>query len=761
MHNETVLKRFAMILVIFMSILGVAFMGVRAYDDAPPIPDFVGPRGEVVVSHAAVLAGQVTFQRRALMNYGSMFGDGAGRGPDFTADALHQVALAMNAHYQQRLAQEKGTALTPVEQAGIEAQVRDEIKRNRYEPIGNVVRLTEGQAAAFQTLVAHYGQMFSATGTAPSRPLSPALDTEELRELSAFFYWGAWVCGTERPGQVSSYTHNWPYDPVAGNVPGPAVLMWSVMGMLALVLGVGLVLYARGRLAAQAGYQVEERSVPVITVGALDRFRATPGQQATYKFFVVAALLFVAQVGAGVLTVHDFLGFTTFFGVDLAELIPITVARSWHLQWALFWVVACWIGASIFVLPLLTGEEPPEQARLINGLFALILVLVVSSAVGIFLGPTGGLGAHWHLLGNQGWEFVELGKLWQVLLFGALVFWAVIVFRGIKPGLRGWDPNSLPSWLAYTIVMVVALFVSGFVASPQTNFVIADFWRWCVIHMWVEAFLEVFTTVMVAAFMVLMGLTSLRSSTRVVFLSALLFLGAGILGISHNFYWNAKPVETMAIGAVFSTLQVVPLLLLALEAWRTRQLPLAALAEDGGRPAEFGQASAFLFLLGVSFWNFFGAGVLGLIINLPIVNYYEHGTYLTVNHGHAAFMGVFGNLSIAALVFCARYLISSEQWNDGLLAVAFWSLNIGLLLMVVLDLFPLGVLQLQATLEQGLWHSRSLEFVNGQAFQLLTWLRAVGGYVFTLGGVFPIAWFMISRRRAKREGEASRHPQAA
>ena len=759
--RELHLKRWAMAVVLIVSILGVAFMGARAYHHAPPIPDFVGPDGAVVVPRELVLDGQVTFQRRALMDYGSMFGDGAGRGPDFTADALHQLALAMQAHHRAELSALRGGALTEIERAGIEAAVKAELKANRHDPARDVVRLTAAQAAAFPVLVAHYGRMFAPPGTAPSRPFVPAATPTEIRELTAFFYWGAWVCSTARPGQATSYTHDWPYDPTAGNVPGPAVMLWSVLGLLGLILGVGAVLFARGRMAAQAGFQIDARDGPVVTAASIARFEPTPGQRATYKFFVVAAVLFVLQVGAGVLTVHDFLGFTTFFGVDLAAVVPITIARSWHLQWALFWVVACWIGASIFVLPLLTGDEPRGQARLVDGLFALVLVMVVGSAVGIYLGPTGWLGAWWHLLGNQGWEFVELGKLWQVLLFGALAMWCAIIFRGIAPAARRWDPSSLPSWLGYTILIVLLLFVSGFIATPRTNFVITDFWRWCVIHMWVEAFLEVFTTIMVAAFMVLMGLASRRSATQVVFLSAMLFLGAGILGISHNFYWNAKPVETLAIGSVFSTLQVVPLLLLALEAWKTRQLPAMALQDDGAAGAAFGQRAAFLFLLGVSFWNFFGAGVLGLIINLPIMNYYEHGTYLTVNHGHAAFMGVYGNLSLAAMIFCCRHLVPADRWAERPLVAAFWSQNVGLMLMVLLDLFPVGLLQFQATLEHGLWYSRSLEFVGGPTFQLLTWLRAIGGYVFTFGGVFPIAWFLLTRRPRRAAAAAPPLPPAA
>lgn len=739
---EARLWRWILLVVMAVGFTTVAYMGVRTYQDAPPIPDFAGPQGAVLASKADVLAGQAVFQRYALMNYGSMFGDGANRGPDFTADALHTVALAMRAHYER----EAGAEADIDDRSAIAARVQREIKANTYDASKNRVTLSAGQVAAYRALEGHYAAFFG-KGPGTFQPAGYLKDPAEIRQLTAFFFWGAWVCGAERPGGTASYTHNWPYDEDAGNRPSAPVLLWSILGVLGLALGIGLVLFAHGKLEASKAADDSPRNASVLTVEKLRGFVATPGQRAAYQFFVAAASLFGLQVLAGVLTVHDFIGFTHFFGVDLAEIFPITVTRSWHLQWAILWIVACWIGASIFVLPMISGHEPAGQGRWTNGLFGLFVFLTAGSAVGIYMGPKGLLDGLWHLLGNQGWEYVELGKLWQVLLFGALALWCFIVFRGIRPGLRRFDPASLPTWLSYTILTVLVLFLAGFVATPETNFVIADFWRWMVVHMWVEAFLEVFTTAIVACFMVLMGLTSVHTATRVVFIGSVLFLGSGIIGISHNFYWNAKSVETLALGSIFSTLQVVPLFLLALEAWKTRRLPIEA---TDGQVGTFGQSAAFLFLLGVNFWNCYGAGVLGLMLNLPIINYYEHGTYLTVNHGHAALMGVYGNLSIAAMLFCARYVVPLDRWSERATRVIFWSLNLGLMLMVVLDLFPLGVLQFQDVLEHGLWHARSLAFVEGPEFQQLTWLRAIGGYVFVFGGVVPLWWFVASRWRAVR-----------
>jgi nitric oxide reductase subunit B len=677
-----------------------------------------------------------------------MFGDGALRGPDFTAQALHIMSDEMQAFYQSRL---PSTETTPrdILVAGIRDQVQREIKTNRYDAATNRTMLSAGQVAAAESLPDYYSKVFTNPAFPEAfHPTNYITDPKEIRQLAQFFFWGAWVCSTERPGTGYSYTHNWPYDPDAGNRPTPATMVWSIIGLLGLILGLGIVLHYYGQMDQLSDDYYAKGASEMVTERKLISYAPTPTQRASFKYFYVAAVLLLVQVLAGILTVHDFVGFTQFFGVDLREWLPVTIVRSWHLQIALYWISACWVGGSIFILPLLTKQEPKGQVGLVNLLFWVFFLLVVGSVVGIFMGPKGLLGEMSRWLGHQGWEFVELGRLYQYMLLGIFALWAWIVYRGVKPVLQRGKPWALPNWLAYAVIAILLLLLSGFVATPQTNFVIADFWRWCVIHMWVEAFFEVFTTIVVGYLMVLMGLVSREAVTKVVFLATLLFLGSGLLGISHNFYWNAKPVGTLAIGSVFSTLQVVPLILLTLEAWRFRSMPAKLQQQSNGdRSSLFAMQGVFLFLIGVNFWNFFGAGVFGLIINLPIVNYYEHGTYLTVNHGHAALMGVYGNLSIAAILFCYRYLIVPVRWNAKLVRTSFWSLNIGLFLMVALDLFPAGVHQLFATIDNGLWFSRSQTFIQGGAFQTMTWLRIIGGSIFFLGGVLPLVWFTLTRIR--------------
>jgi len=748
------------LLIIFViSITGVLMIGIHTYTEAPPIPEYKNAKGETVFSKEEILNGQAVFQKYALMEYGSMFGDGANRGPDYTAEALHEIAVNMKAFY---MTADPEKYSNPVYEKGISEQVKMEIKNNGYQKENNQVILSDAQTYASSELVKYYTDKFTnPENPGVFKPIGYLKNAGEIKSLSAFFFWGAWVCGSERPGETYSYTHNWPFDPGAGNTPSSAIILWSIIGSLGLILGLGLVMFYHGKLDKLDDQAYIHKAEPFMTIGDIRDFNPDKIQRATYKYFFTAILLFGIQILSGILTVHDFVGFINYFGFDISKSLPITVTRSWHVQLSILWISACWIGASFFVMSLIHPQQKASQVTLINIIFWITLLLVGGSFVGMLLGPHGFLPQTWYWLGHQGWEYVEIGKVWQIMLGVVFILWAITLFRGLKPAMKIKQPWALPNWLVYATFSIIFLLISGFIATPKTNFVIADFWRWMVVHMWAEAFFEVFTTVLIGYFMVLMGLVSRQAVIRVIYLATLLFLGSGLLGISHNFYWNAKPVFTMALGSVFSTLQVIPLVLLTLEAWRFSKLPRILEVQqktNGDAEKKFGFAEVFLFLIAVNFWNFFGAGVLGFIINLPIANYYEHGTYLTVNHGHAALMGVYGNLALAAILFCCQLLFKASSWKPKLLRTAFWSINIGLLLMVLMDLFPAGILQFKTVTEKGLWFARSASFIEGKSFQTLTWMRMAGGSLFTLGGVIPLIWFItVSKNKLKDKKNAAKN----
>jgi nitric oxide reductase subunit B len=754
------------LIVVGISLSGLLYLGRETYTGAPPVADFTSASGETVISADLINRGEEVFHLRNLMDWGTFMGDGSERGPDFTADALRRTALAMQAFYEKEIEERTGQAASERDRDAIATQVRRELHANTYDEQAGRIPINDAQIYAFSVLLEHYTLMFNDPaytngwkGPTYSEGMpTPGYisDPDDLRALTAFFFWGGWVSAANRPGETYSYTHNWPYDPIAGNTATSATLIWSLLSILALFIGVMLVLYVYGQMKTLPGDPFGAHigtngngngnggGAYAITTHDLEHEYVRPTQKSTYKFFAFAMLLFAIQVIMGMITATDFI---RPFGVNLGDMIPYTVSRGFHAQLQIFWFFLCWVGYTIFFLPRL-AKAPKGQQFLINLLFFLSVLVGAGVLFGIPAGATGILPdklSYW--FGTQGWEFMELGRFWFLLLLATFSLWIFIIYRGIKPWLTKKNLWSVPAWLLYGSGIMVAFLYFGLKVSPELNFAIADYWRWMVVHMWVEVTFEVFTTVIVAYMLVQMGLTTRLMAERVIFLAVMMFLITALIGISHNFYWIGKPTGIIALGSVFSTLQVLPLLLLTLDAWKMRREISTANQYRIEGKQKFVMDGVWLFVLGVNFWNIFGAGVFGSLINLPIVNYYEHATFLTGNHAHAAMFGVKGNVALAGVLYCCQHLFHRSAWNPALIRTIFWSLNIGVAMMMFLAMFPEGLYQIWVTFQHGLFDARLQAVSSGPVFKFLTYCRMPGGALFFLGGVLPLVWFVLSRGR--------------
>ena len=272
-----------------------------------------------------------------------------------------------------------------------------------------------------------------------------------------------------------------------------------------------------------------------------------------------------------------------------------------------------------------------------------------------------------------------------------------------------------------------------------------DFWRFWVVHLWVEDFLELFTTIMVACMFVLMGVVRQSTATRVVYLDIILYSIGGVIGTMHHLYFSGTPAMYMAFGAFFSAMEVIPLLLLTFEAWRFMTLGAQRTGESvvGTPSAAFPHKWAVMFLIAVGFWNFLGAGIFGFLINLPIVSYYQIGTHFTANHAHGAMMGVYGMLAMGFFMFVARYFIRPDRASEAAMRISFWSLNIGLGLMVFANLVPLGIIQLYDSYQNGYWHARDYPFFQQSVVRMFEWARLPGDILFIVGGILPVVYLAI------------------
>jgi nitric oxide reductase subunit B len=725
---------------------GFAVLGYLAYAihvERPPVPQrVVTPDGTVVFTSADILTGQHVFQKYGLMQYGTLFGHGAYLGPDFTAQYLHQAALDMAAFYEERGA-------SPAE---ARAQVQRDCKENKYQAAAGTLEYTAAQAQAFTQAVACYGAQFA--NPPARRVLRPPVISEPnaTRCLAAYFSWASWVASTLRPGTGHSYTNNWPPEPLAGNRLTAQAFLWSVLSLIALLGGVGVVLFVFGRYGWLGWHRREEEEPGHVAFRPPEDVRLTPAQRATAWYFLVVAGLFLGQGLLGGANAHYHVEPGGFYGLNLAGWLPYNLSRMWHVQLALFFVSASFLAMGIFITPLIARREPRHQAKLALALFGALVVVVIGSLLGEAASIKDLISRRgpWFWLGAQGWEYLDLGRLWQILLVVGMVLWVVILVRGLWRRLPGEHPGNLPYLFLYSALSIPLFYAAGLVFGKNVSFAEMDFWRFWVVHLWVEDFLELFTTIMVAYIFVLLGVVRPVTATRVVYLDIILYSLGGVIGTMHHLYFSGAPAQHMALGAFFSAMEVIPLVLLTYEAWRFMQLG----SQRGPAGAGFPHRWAVMFLIAVGFWNFLGAGVFGFLINLPIVSYYEIGTQFTANHAHAALMGVYGMLAIGFFMFVARYFIPPDRRSERAMGISFWSLNIGLALMVFVNLLPMGILQLVDSFRNGYWHARELDFFYQPAVRAIEWLRLPGDLLFIIGGIGPVVYLavrMLWERRRYRQ----------
>ena len=533
-----------------------------------------------------------------------------------------------------------------------------EFKTNRYDAPSDTLILTAAQSTAFVQLEDYYHSVFSDPSTRSGLRPGAIGDRRETRQLTAFFAWSAWVASTLRPGTDYSYTNNWPPEPLVGNRLTANAVMWSVLSLIALLGGIGLLFAAFGRWNFLGWHGRERKTLKFRAPGAV---ALTPAQRVCGWFFFVMAALFLLQALVGAASQHYRAEVTNFFGLDLAQILPFNLARTWHLQLAIFWVATSFLAAGIFLAPMLGGREPKIQKGLAIALLSALALVVFGSLGGEFAGIHSLIHRGWSWFGDQGFEYLDLGRFWQILLTLGLSFWVLMLYLAMGARLRTEHKGNLPWLFLFSALAIPAFYAVGLLAQPENHFTTTDFWRFWVVHLWVEDFLELFTTIMVACIFVLLGVVAERVALTVVYLDIVLYSAGGVIGTMHHLYFSGTPAEHLALGAFFSAAEVIPLTFLTVEAWSFLQLGAQQQAKSR---TPFPHYWAVMFLVSVGFWNFLGAGVFGFLINLPVVSYYEIGTALTLNHGHAAMMGVYGMLAVGLALFCIRYLIPEQRWSD-------------------------------------------------------------------------------------------------
>ncbi|WP_133405379.1 nitric-oxide reductase large subunit [Parashewanella tropica] len=738
--NKQKLTAIALLMVLVASFTVLLSLGSDIYREKPPIPEaYTDSQGQVVYSKNDVEQGQLVWRSMGGHQLGSIWGHGSYVAPDWTADWLHREAQAwLNITANQEYSKDF-SLLSSSQQAGLEQLLREDIRKNTIEEDGNgreFVRLSDTRIKAIQQVQKHYVSLF---GDDPAlQPLREqyamkegTVNTAENRQkLSAFIFWGAWAAITERPGLDHTYTNNWPFDPQLGNTPTSDNIVWSILSIVMLIAGIGALVWHHAS-AKHDPLPEPAKEDPLFFTNP------TPSQKAVYKYFVTAIGLFLLQIFLGGITAHYAVEGQDFYGIPLAEILPYSVVRTWHTQLAVFWIATAWLGTGLYIAPALSKYEPKFQRIGVNVLWVALVVVVLGSMTGEWLGVQQYFDLDMNFLfGHQGYEYIDLGRVWQVLLLGGLLIWLALVTAAIKPALGDKGEMRPVIWILYASCVAIGLFYgAGLMMGKHTNLAIAEYWRWWVVHLWVEGFFETFATSVIALMMVRLGLIRARSANGAVLFATVIFLTGGLIGTLHHLYFTGAPTAVIAWGAIFSALEVVPLALIGYEAVETYRMRRAS-------PWMQRYHWAIMFFVATAFWNLVGAGILGFLINPPISLYFVQGLNTTATHGHAAFMGVYGMLGIGLMLFCLRGLTGRLEWNDGLLKGAFWSLNIGLAAMVFISLLPMGLVQFFAAIEHGYWFARSPEVIHSTLVENLVWSRMIGDIIFALGGLF-IAMFLF------------------
>ena len=713
------------------------WMGSEIHRQAPPLPQrVVTTSGQILFSRAELEEGRQVWQSFGGQQLGSVWGHGALVAPDWSADWLHREASELLDLWARRDHASVYANLAEPEKASLKARLQAELRTNTYDETSATITVSEDRALAISNVAAHYVSLFGndpAThalreGYAMREDTVPDLAHRE--ELAGFFFWSSWAASTNRPASTISYTSNWPYEPLVGNSPTPGSFMWTVFSVLFMIAGIGLLAWH---------YAIWHSKEPHLTPPPKDPLAGitvTPSMRATAKYFWVVLALVLTQILLGAITAHYQVEGQQFYGFDISRILPYSLTRSWHTELAVLWIATAWLATGLYIGPAVSGHEPRFQRLGVNVLWCCLLIIVVGAFAGQWFAVMQKMGlADNFWFGHQGWEYVDIGRFWQAFLFIGLLLWLLLVGRALWPALRRKDEiSSIVGLLLLSTVAIALFYGAGLMWGEHTHISMVEYWRWWVVHLWVEGFFEVFAVAVISFLFVKLGLIRGTTATVNVLFATIVFMAGGVLGTFHHLYFAGTTVGVIALGASFSALEVVPLALIGMEAYETW---------SHGRATPWMQRYRWpiMFFLAVSFWNLVGAGLFGFLINTPLALYYMQGLNLTALHGHTALFGVYGMLGLGLMLFCLRGMKPDLQWNEGWLRSAFWALNIGLTLMALLTLLPLGVLQLSAVLENGYWYARSAEFMTQPIIHLLVWMRVPGDTIFALG-MLLFTWFV-------------------
>ena len=501
--------KWVLLVVAILTFALLAWATTATYRLAPPQPDrFVGADGAVLMTNDDIVAGKGGFQKADLMDYGSLYGMGSYYGEDYTASTLVRLGTETQNNVALATTGKAFAALTTDQQAAATAVMQHDLQS--IDLTKTEVVLPPPVAAAIVSVRDDLAKSLNVAdppaGWTPAYSLNPQL----AKQTADFLVFSALTTVARRPGVTWSWTENWPFEPMVGNTPTTNTFRWTWISFCFTFFAFGVVLFI------YEFFLNNPDDAPMDPV--LATFRPlTPSQKRIWKYFLVVAALLLVQILAGIIMAHSYYDRASFYGIAINDFLPFNFLRDVHIQAPIVWIGLSWIGAALFLAPAIAGgQEAKGQHWLVDLLFWVTLLVVAGALIGDYLGIMGVIDQNWFWFGNQGLSYIQLGRFWQIGFFIGLALWSLLVMRALWPSAALWRRAAGQFWTGRirmehliwaSTINIAVLYVFGMIplTGIEKSFTLTDFWRWWVVHLWVEQSFEFFAAAMSAYLLMAVG----------------------------------------------------------------------------------------------------------------------------------------------------------------------------------------------------------------------------------------------------------------
>ncbi len=452
-------------------------------------------------------------------------------------------------------------------------------------------------------------------------------------------------------------------------------------------------------------------------------------QRLSLRFFMLMLVLFLAQVVFGLILALQHAD-PTF----LAGTLNFNVVRAEHLNLGILWIIAGFIGAILFVGPLLSHRELAAP-WLIKLLFWAFLLTVSWNFLSQGLAARGvagwWAGQPWF---QEGLEYLEAGRITDLVVLIGFSILAYVVIRTFPP-VREW--NEIHWGLGIGVIALAAIWVFGLFYVPRLD--LQEYFRWFVVHYWVEGVWEVIHISLVGFLLVLLFKVDVKSVGFAVFWGVVLVWLSGLIGNAHHYFWIGTPEFWQFWGSLFSALEPLPLVFCFWHVYLD--------AHQNSKPLE--NAPAFYFILGSVVLEQVGAGILGFSMTFALTNAWSHGTWVTPAHAHLALFGTFGMLGLGAAYYAVPTIRKLRNFDQRLGKLGFWLVFASIL--GIAFAFAIG-----GTMQVFVTRTLGLDWYGGDVFPMMTFyqfLVPLFGLVFLLGAAI-IAFDLVTMGARARSTSA-------